>query len=233
MTNTPPTPYPSTRIASIHKLACVIAMMFTLAVLPGCKKDTQEVVDLDRVLQVLDRVLAQDPDASESNQDQVNDSSNTLDFEDPTKRQAFLDLLAKELNAEKIITEHIGVMLSVNGEIIGFKDKNKNNVKDSTDIELFKIMIDEDGQRIIATQTIVGQTYRRSHSYSSFYTGYWMGSMLSRQRGYYSAPGRERPNYSAMSMSSTGYKADAANRVKSASRSARSSGGSRSFFGGK
>jgi hypothetical protein len=215
----------------------LVLLMLGALLLGGCGRRDVEVVDLDKVLTIFDRVAKQDaPEGAtvEPAADQVEPLQET----DPQKVQAFLDEFESELNEAKLIPSAIGVHMKSSGEIEGFRDRDADGTKDSRDDRLFTIAIDPESKRIIATQEVADQTYRRDHYYHRHHYGghwgYWMyGSMWGRQRRYYDDPGRRRPDYSRMAMSDSNYHGRAVQRARSSRRSARSSGGSRSFFGGK
>jgi len=212
--------------------------------LSGCGSSNVEVIDLNRVLEIFDKVATSEvPEDFATGQTGLEQDAEArvvaVDDTDPTRRKAFLDAFAKALNDAKLISTHIGVEMHSDGSIRGFADRNKNGKRDSNEKELFKIEIDPENGRIVATQSVSGQTYRRDHHYSRHHYhnrwGYWMyGSMWGRQRRYYgSGTGRTRPDYSRTTMSSRSYHSSAVSRARSSSSSARSWGGSRSFSGGK
>lgn len=152
--------------------------------------------------------------------------------------EKFLGLFAANLNKAKVLSKPLGVRLEPSGAIVGFTDADKDMTKEAGDDDVFKIEIDPQGGRVIATDLRHG--YRRDDSYSGihggyyagggFFTGYMLGSMMNRQNSYYAQPGHVRPNYRAMSMSPSNYHASAVSRARS---SARARGGSGSFGWGK
>jgi hypothetical protein len=209
-----------------------------MLVLGGCGSKDPEVIDLDRVLEVLDEVAkAEAPD--EVADGQTAQKLAPLNNEDPDRQSAFLAAFAKALNDAKLISQHVGVAMHDDGSIRGFADRDRDARRDSGEEELFKLEIDPESGRVIASQDVAGQTYRRDHHYTHHhyhggYWGYWLyGSMWGRQRDYYRSPGRSAPDYSRMNMSSPNYHTNAVNRARSSYSSARSTGGSRGFFGGK
>lgn len=169
--------------------------------------------------------------------------------EQPEVTAAFLQAFAANLNAAKLIRSVIGVELGQTGAIVGFVDGDRNGMRATQERELFRIEYDVDGNRVIASQQVSGNTYRRDHYYhhgyhSYYYYGALHRSMWGRQRDYYGAPGalsgRTRPDYSRMQMSPTNYHSGAVSRAtasmrssRSISSSARGFGGSRSFSSGK
>jgi hypothetical protein len=161
--------------------------------------------------------------------------------EQPEVTAAFLKAFAANLNAANLIRSVIGVELGQTGAIVGFADGDGNGMRAMQERELFRIEYDADGNRVIATQQVSGNTYRRDHYYhhgyhSYYYYGALHRSMWGRQRDYYGAPGamsgRSRPDYSRMQMSPTNYHSGAVSRATASMRSSRSSSGSARGFGG-
>lgn len=160
--------------------------------------------------------------------------------EDSDKTSLFLKTFASELNNRKIDpSQTAAVYIRDDGAIEGFRDVNKDGTRQSaTELQLFWLEIDGPRKRVIVSQKIGGQSYRRPYRTSGLgmglMGGYMMGRMMGRQRGYYSRPGRTRPRYGTMKMSPKGYHKSAMKKAKSASKAkARSKGGSKGFKGGK
>lgn len=234
-------------------LASLISIAIGISFLSGCQSRTAvEVVDLNKVLDIYDRVVKSKEDPELANSETANSTTANSTTEDkPTTEEnaedtkAFLKLFADELNKASLIKSTIGVDIQRSGIIRGFVDRDKNGSRDlsgSKEPLLFTIEFDKKGERVIATQTVAGQQYRRDHRYGSGYRNYYYfhhmrNSMWSRQNSYYS-PSRPQPNYSSLSMSSPNYHSAAVSKAQAASRassrsSARGFSGSRSFSSGK
>lgn len=160
--------------------------------------------------------------------------------EDSDKTGRFLKSFASELNKRKLDPVHTAaVYIRDDGAIEGFRDINKDGTRQSaTEAQLFELEIDGPGKRVIVSQKIGGQSYRRPYRTSGLgmglMGGYMLGRMMGRQRGFYSRAGRTRPRYGAMKMSPKGYRKNAMTKARSASKAkARSKGGSKGFKGGK
>ena len=131
------------------------------------------------------------------------------------------------------------VYIRDDGAIEGFRDVNKDGTRQkATEAQLFWLEIDAPRKRVIVSQKIGGQAYRRPYRTSGLgmglMGGYILGRMMGRQRGYYSRPGRTRPRYGTMKMSPKGYHKGAMTKARSAAKAkARAKGGSRGFKGGK
>ncbi len=186
-------------------LALLVILPFALAS-TGCRSSNVEVIDLNKVLGIYDQVVKSKEDAEKTEGSKLEVPQS--EFEADTKE--FLTTFASELNKAKLIKSTIGVEMLQTGMIRGFKDVDKNGVRStstSKEPEIFTIELDTKSNRIIATQKVATQTYRRDHHYGSHYHRYYFfhrmhGSMWYRQNRYYSSPGRVRPNYSSFSMSS-------------------------------
>jgi hypothetical protein len=156
-------------------------------------------------------------------------------LQDAQRRQEFLARYASNLNTAKILGSSVGVEMTVAGDILGFRDANSDGLRDSGEKEIFKIQIDEENSRLIATDG----TYYRDQRYrptGGFFTGYLIGSMLTRNRSYYSgARASARPDFKNRKMSPKNYHAGAVSKARARTRSsgARSRSGSRGFSFGK
>ncbi|MFT7534637.1 MAG: hypothetical protein ACI85K_000586 [Hyphomicrobiaceae bacterium] len=250
--------------------ATAIALMLLVT---GCGRSRRiEVIDLDRVLTILDTVMKTPiGDGTTTTEVGNTDAGNTeagklgenetvrIEPIDSNDERAdltaeFLTRFSTALNAAKMMSRPIGVLLESSGAMLGFSDSNGDGYMSSGDRNMFRIEVDAEQGRIIASDLQRPQ-YRRDHYYGSsyyghryhggggFFMGYMLGSMSGRGRSYYGGS-RRRPNFSGMSMAPSGYqrtavraaktKAQAASRARSRARSsARSRGGSSSFRSGK
>lgn len=245
--------------------ATAIVLMLLVA---GCGRSRRiEVIDLDRVLTILDTVMktpigdgSTTPEVGKPEAGKLSENE-TVRIEpiDSNDERAdltaeFLTRFSTALNAAKMMSRPIGVVLESSGAMLGFSDSNGDGNKSSGDRDMFRIEVDAEQGRVVASDLQRPQ-YRRDHYYGSsyyghryhggggFFMGYMLGSMSGRGRSYYGGS-RRRPNFSGMSMAPSGYqrtavraaktKAQAASRARSRARSsARSRGGSSSFRSGK
>ena len=204
----------------------------------GCGSTNVEVVDLNKVLDVFGDTLTEldgkHSDKGEAEVEVVDEASEKAEFQ-----KEFVDLYTTNLNKAKLVSGSIGVVMAPSGDIEGFKDKNSDMKKDAGEKKLFSIQIDEENSRVVATD----DTYYRDHSYnrrSGFFTGYLIGSMMGRNRSYYSGSRMgSKPNFTGKTMSPKNYhqgavsKAKSRAKAKSRSSSSRSRSGSRSSGFGK
>ena len=249
--------------------AIVPFCLVMLALVSGCSSSASvEVVDLNKVLDVFSATLteldgkeAADVKAEAEGDAKAGDVKTevakasgakgqavaaqkvvgieVVDEEDKAKTDSFVKLFRTKLNAAKLLSTPIGVKIEESGIINGFADKDSNNVMGAGEKSVFKIEIDEQGNRVVASD---GGGHYRDHSYHrrshGFFTGYMFGRMMSRNRGYYSgARASARPNYSKTNMSPKTYHASAVSKAKAAARtstsSSRSKAGSRGMSIGK
>ncbi len=211
-----------------------ILVVLLLMIFSSCSSQQKEVIDLDKVLTVMKSTLDQlnqtTPILAEVNPD-VAEAESFLpippDQQNVGHTQTFIQTFETNLNNAGISKNKIGAVMAKDGSVEGYLDYNKNGTQDINEKTAFKIEIDAERNRLIATDT--QNKYRRSSGYSfaqGMFAGYLLRSMFGRQRGMGIMPSR----FSNMKMSKDNYKSSARS---SSRKSARSSGGSRSFKGGK
>lgn len=230
------------------KRVMIAAVTCSLALsLNGCgsSEPSVSVVDLDKVLDIFEKVLKEKAPAAAkrpvvgNNQNGADAKPGAANDLKPLERNkenaqltaAFLKRLTTELNKAKLIEDPIGVMMLPSGAIEGFIDQNKDGRKvGASEKKLFRVEIDYERSRLVATDdTGQGdQTYRRDRRYhyrpGGFFMGYMLGSMWGRQNSYYSgARASSRPRYGSMKMNQRGYHskavASARTRAKASGRS--------------
>lgn len=221
-------------------------LFFACGLLTGCSSGEVpvSVVDLDKVLEITEKVLKEpNPAAAKNGGDAAAKEGDVAEVkpldqakENAAATKAFLTKLAAELNAAKLVDDPIGVQLLSTGAIEGFIDEDKDGQKSGANEKtLFRVEIDHAQSRLVAIDDS-GQgeeTYRRDRSYhhrgggGGFFMGYMLGSMMGRQNRYYSgARAGSRPSYGSMKMNNKGYHSGA---VSSARSRAKASG--RSYSG--
>jgi len=205
-----------------------------LLLLADCQSEPVQVVDLNRVLDLLIEELEQ-PAADVEAPATIGEDMPAID-EDAEKTNRFLQGYARRLNEAQLIPSTIGVHMLANGAIEGFIDVNGNGFMDGGDERhLFEVQIDAAGSRLIASDKSGDEHYHRDRGYTyrpgGFFMGYMLGSMMSRQNGFAASSG-VRPNFGSMQMSPANYHSQAVSRAKATS-SARSRAGSGGFRGGK
>lgn len=215
-----------------------------LALVGGCNSVAVDVVDLNKVLDLFAESLTELDGKEAANVkaeggDDANDQAvvgiEVVESEDKSKTDSFVKLFRSKLNAAKLVSKPIGVKIEESGVINGFADSDNNNVMGAGEKSIFKIEIDEAGDRVVATD---GGGHYRDHRYRGrgIMTGYFLGRMLSRNRSYYTGSrASARPDYSKTKMSSKSYHASAVSKAKASARStsARSRSGSRGLSFGK
>jgi len=176
------------------KLFTVSIFFFALASLVGCSSASgPEPVDLDKVLAIttdsLERFESQNPNATED-----------------TAMDLFAKMLQDDISAANpaLHAEPIVVTAAEDGSVRGYNDANNDGLQTEGEHELFKIEIDSENNRLIAS----AQEYVSEQRFSGmgFLAGMLIGSMLSRQRaaGVNPANKRATPQRSARTRSGSG-----------------------------
>lgn len=208
-----------------------VSVMIAAFVFMGCSSEQVEVVDLNKVLDVMANTL--DSFKTEKAEGSEVGADGKLATIDPTKENKeymnkFVTKYQSDLNALPIMkTTAVGVALNSDGSVEGYADNNKNLKKDGSEKPLFKVEIDAERSRLIATD--LQNSYRRDRNWifpvaGGFLAGYLMSSFLGRQK----AAGVNTSRFGRMKMSPKSYHSSAVSKAK-----ARASGGSRSFRSGK
>lgn len=139
------------------------------SILISACSESVDSADLDRVLDVTADTLYQ------------------FEQSGPSADDSAVDAFAKELQTNmRTANPHVhkgplGVEAKADGSFVGYYDKNDNMQRDSGEKDLFKVEIDSEKQRLIATDT---NGYVRDHRFSGtgFLAGMLVGHLLSRQR---------------------------------------------------
>ncbi len=128
------------------------------------------------------------------------------------------------MNVEPALHQNpIGVKMLKDASFEGFDDSNNNNIKDSEDKKLFRVEIDFEGKRLIASDS-KGQGFTGSGLMTGLIGGMLMGRLMGNQRAAGVRPG---------SMSSRNVTSRTAYGRSRATPRARSSARSGGRFGGK
>ncbi len=217
-----------------QRLLSILMTGLCLMIIAGCSSQKKETVDLDKVLNImqstLDELNKTVPVKSGIYTDNTTDGSFAPippEKQNDEFNRVFTRRFQQNLNAAKLAQNQIGVNMPQDGSVEGYIDYNSNFSQDSGEKTIFKVELDVERNRLIATDT--QNQYRRSTGYSfaqGMFAGYLLRSMFGRQRGMGIMPSR----FSNMKMSSNNYRTKS---TSSAKKSARSLGGSKSFKGGK
>lgn len=212
-----------------------------ILVFSGCTSQKKEVVDLDKVLAIMQSTLDelnQSTPIKSDYDDNTGESFLPIPPENQNEdfNQIFIQNFQTNLNNAHLATGNLGVFMPQDGSVEGYIDYNNNASQDINEKTIFRVEIDVERNRLIATDT--QNNYRRSTGYSfarGMFAGYLLRSMFGRQRGMGIMPSR----FSNMKMSGNNYRKSGFSASKNNSnasrynKSARSSSGSRSFKGGK
>lgn len=206
-------------------------LVATALLITGCGQPPVEVIDLNRVLDIMTDVLDE-----QSAADMDPSSTPVATERDLAKEKAFSETFAQRLNDANLLSQPIGVQIDESAQVIGFEDNNQDNSRQLGEKEIFKVQIDDQGGRLIATDT---ENNARPRSFGG--SGFLLGYMLARHNGFYSgARSGLKPDFTRRSMSPQNYHTDAVNRARArssafrnSSTSSRSRGGSGGFSFGK
>ena len=136
--------------------------------------DPVDNLDLNQVLEVTAKTMQQYQQSLEGKTEL--DADATL--------VGLADLLAVDYSTAQppIHPTRIGVNAQKDASLLAYEDPNSNKTLDEGEAALFKVEIDGDQQRIIASSRS-GAVNESSFSGSGLLAGYLIGSMMSRQRG--------------------------------------------------
>ena len=190
----------------ILSLTTVVVGAFALT---ACDQKKSATADLDRILGVASDSMVSFESKNSSNMEALNED-NVMD--------KFSSNYASDLNASvpPIHSGPIGVKTEQDGSFAGFDDKNNNGVKDADEKDLFKLEVDTENNRLVASNE--GEVRESGFSGSGLIMGMLLGNMLSRQRATGANPAAKRatPKRSASKSKSFG---NAKSRVGSGSHS--------------
>ncbi len=190
----------------ILSLTTVVVGAFALT---ACDQKKSATADLDRILGVASDSMVSFESKNSSNMEALNEN-NVMD--------KFSSNYASDLNASvpPIHSGPIGVKTEQDGSFAGFDDKNNNGVKDADEKDLFKLEVDTENNRLVASNE--GEVRESGFSGSGLIMGMLLGNMLSRQRATGANPAAKRatPKRSASKSKSFG---NAKSRVGSGSHS--------------
>ena len=236
-----------------YLFATLLPVGTMLAFSAGCGVQNEDVVDLNKVVDALVAVLdegnvaknaatKEGGEAVVSATDGFAEVSSTTeiqaiepDKQDPTKESDFLKKYAAKLNEMKAMNAPLGVSMAAGGEIIGFQDPNQNMVQDMGESKEFTVTIDVENSRLVASDN---HGFHRPHGYGfnpgGMMMGYMLGSMMGRQRSFYSGGmSSAKPSFSNTPMSPANYHSSAVSSARSTRMSSGSSTAARARTGSK
>ena len=154
----------------ILSLTTVIVGAFALT---ACDQKKSATADLDRILGVASDSMVSFENKNSSSMESLNEGN---------VMEKFSSSYASDLNASvpPIHSGPIGVKPEQDGSLAGFDDKNNNGVKDADEKDLFKLEVDTENNRLVASNE--GEVRESGFSGSGLIMGMLLGNMLSRQR---------------------------------------------------
>ncbi len=204
----------------MHYLKTLVTAAAAALVLSACSSSTTEIIDLNRVLDVM--VDTFDQMEGRAQGDALSETAD--EAAQQQWMQEFNTAYAGNLNAAQIYSKPLGTEVLADGSISGIVDDNQNMIRDNGEAQLFTVEIDAERNRLIATDTQNGYHRDLGFSFTGLMAGMLIGHMLSRQR----AAGVNTSKFRNMQMSPKNYHASA-----SSATSARAKSGSGSFSSGK
>ena len=155
------------------KLLSLTTIICGAFALTACDQKKSATADLDRVLGVASDSMVSFESKNSSNLEALNEG-NVMD--------KFSSSYASNLNASQppIHTGPMGVKSEKDGSFAGFDDKNNNGIKDEGEKDIFKLEVDTENNRLVASNE--GEVRESGFSGSGLIMGMLLGNMLSRQR---------------------------------------------------
>lgn len=146
--------------------------------LAGCDQNKSATADLDRVLGVASDSMTKFEGSEDVNKDNVMDK--------------FSSSYSSNLNSAQppIHSGPIGVTPDKDGSLLSFDDKNNNQIQDEGEKDLFKLEVDSENSRLVASSD--GEVRDSGFSGSGLLMGMLIGNMLSRQRATGANPAAKR-----------------------------------------
>jgi hypothetical protein len=197
-----------------HLVWFVSLSLILVALFSGCgpSKPRVERIDLDRVISIMmetlkgmDKEVAASGETISSGEklgetkDQNTKKLAPMTGMDAEKEKLFLKRFAENLNKAHLKSTPIGVAMLDNGSVEGFDDPNENMKRDGGEKVIFKIHIDKQRDRVIASDPNHG--YHRDHSLSTGLGGLMMGYMIGRMLNRQSSSGFDTRQFEQMKMS--------------------------------
>ena len=178
--------------------------------------------DLDKILDIT--VKTMDKFQKTEDKFQKTESTNASENSDDAMAK-FATQLAKDINAAdpKVSNKTIGIVPKLDGSYQGFADENENLIKDSGESELFKLEIDAENKRLIASSDGEVRTNPLLAMGAGFLAGMLVSKMLNRQKTAGVNPANKKSTP----------RGGARNAANSSNNSARSRSGSGSHATGK
>ena len=188
------------------RMVGLITVTLAAIVVAGCQQTTVDVVDLNRVLNELAASLAE-LDASADDQCEHELIAIPSGDENSADRQQVLESFAVHLTSLDMVSVPIGVIMVESGDLFGFGDINTNQQRDEGETTFFRVQLDEDRKRLIASD---GEGHFRDHAYDAkrlrHFTFQLVGTMLGRKQSYYTGhTAVMMPDFEGLEMSPKDY----------------------------
>ena len=151
-----------------------LSLACCLSLLTACGSDNRNTSSLDDLNKALD-VASSTMDTFEGNGDKVN-KDNAMDV--------FSSDYASNLNKDQALAHlaPMGVKPEADGSFTSYADTNNNQIKDADEKSLFKLEVDAENNRLIASSENGVSEQPRMGMGTGFLMGMLMSNMMSRQR---------------------------------------------------
>lgn len=153
-------------------------MLCSTMLLAGCDQTKSATADLDRVLGIASDSMTKFEGATDVNENNVMDK--------------FSSSYQHNLNAVQppIHNGTIGVIPEKDGSLLSFDDKNNNKIQDAGEQDLFKLEVDSENNRLVASSE--DEVRESGFSATGLLMGMLIGNMLTRQRATGANPAAKR-----------------------------------------
>ncbi|GAA0398963.1 hypothetical protein GCM10009133_04750 [Cocleimonas flava] len=153
-------------------------LICSTVLLAGCDQTKSATADLDRVLGVASDSMTKFEGTEDVNKDNV--------------MEKFSSTYQSNLNSAQppLLPGTIGVTPAKDGSLLSFEDKNNNNIQDEGEPDLFKLEVDSENNRLVASSQ--EEVRESGFSGTGLLMGMLIGNMLSRQRATGANPAAKR-----------------------------------------
>lgn len=156
----------------------VAGITCSLALLTACgtsTDNTSSLAELNRALDVASNTMGSFEQKNSGAEGSVN-KDNAMDV--------FSKDYAENLNKDQPLAHlgHLGVKAEADGSFAAYADKNKNNTQDADEDGVFKLEVDAENDRLVASNENAVQDQPQMGMGSGLLMGMLLGNMMSRQR---------------------------------------------------
>ena len=162
----------------------IVASVLLATLLAGCaeyKAPELKLIDLDKVLRVLNDVLVAEQRRVPDTTDSAGKGAAPAASAD-AEAQRLAARFTQALNTAALYPDALSVIEQGDGAFLGYSDINRNGRQDVEDELLFRTELDASGKRLLATDTQNGFIRDHSFSFAGLAAGMAISTLLDRQR---------------------------------------------------